>query len=957
MGRPGGWRARYRDDWTLRRKGLAALALPMVVLVGVALSLSVLSSARDRDLATERNALIVQRDATAVEGRAVTAVSDVRELFLAPGPSTVTPAGSVTVASDELRSSLDTLARGVATLGRDTPARAALVRVRAAVAGELATLATVGAAGSPGSPAAEQLLEGRAAAALADLRDGVDGLVSAAGARAAASGGAVSRADGWLEVVLVAGGSLGLVGMAVAVAVTNQSVARRVDRLREAVDLLERAEPLDDLPAGSDEIGRVAAGLARAASLLNEQRQVLEESRSFMEALLERSPVVAWRIDLDTGDIAYVSPNCSDLLGLDTTEASSSYQAVTDRLDHEDVEVVRATIERIGRTGTRATFGVRYHHPDGRPRSFRVDILPVGRQPDGSNALCFYTDVTEVRAARERLLEQKNLLEAVLDASPDIYVVRDLDLHVIDVHGAVQRLLGWDRHQYAEHGENVDVLVGEDRTRFLDTLVAVGSARAGVTELRFEVVDRDGARHVFDMLVSPVRDHEGNVIGTLTASRDITARLALEAELDRARVEAERANQAKSEFLSRMSHELRTPLNAILGFTQLLELDELPGEQAEQLAHIRRAGTHLLSLINEVLDVTRIEAGKLELTLEPVEVGSAVREAVDLLAPLSDARELTVSVEVEPGLPPVVADRTRLAQVLLNLVTNAVKYNRPGGGVTVLATVAAATTAGVPCGSVRIAVADTGPGIAPHLVDRLFVPFDRLGAEQTGVEGTGMGLTLTRALTLSMGGAIDVASEPGVGSTFAVTFPAAGSAAATDTAPGRPLVDATDPTAVPAVGSGAPAPPAGATDTGDTPVADADGGRSRQVTVLYVEDNASNVELMAEVLRRHGGTRLIVAADGRTGLDLAARHCPDLVLLDLHLPDLTGEEVLDRLRRSPVTAGVTVVAVSADATRAQIDRMLALGAATYVTKPFDVSVIGRLVDDCRAPTRPPPARR
>ncbi len=956
MGRPGGWKARYRDDWTLRQKGLAALALPIVVLLGVAVSLSLLSSVRNGDLATERGALVVQRDATAVEGQAVAAISDARGLFLSPAGTTGPATGSEAAASRGLRQRIEALTGSVAALGRDAAAQTALARVRVAVTDELAALAAARDSAPPSSTAVEQLVEGRAAGALAELQVAVDNLVAAASRRDAAAATAVAGTDAWLVVVLAAGGSLGLAGIVVAVAATNRSITRRVDRLRRAVDRLERGEPLGDLPTGSDEIGRVAAGLARADFLLGDQRQVLRESRSFMEALLERSPVVAWRIDIDTGAIAYVSPNCVELLGLGAEEAMGSYHAVADRFDREDLEVARATVERIQRTGTRATFGIRYHHPDGRPRSFRVDILPVDRQPDGSNALCFYTDVTEVRAARERLLEQKNLLEAILDASPDIYVVRDLHFHVIDVHGAVKRLLGWDRHEYAEHGEQVDVLAGEDRVRFLDTLASVGSGRAGVTELRFEVSDHDGARHVFDMLVGPVRDHEGTVIGTLTASRDVTARLALEAELDRARVEAERANQAKSEFLSRMSHELRTPLNAILGFTQLLELDELPDEQAEQLAHIRRAGTHLLSLINEVLDVTRIEAGKLELTLEPVDVASVAHEVVDLLAPLSSARDIAVTVEVALDLPRVLADRTRLAQVLLNLVTNAVKYNRIGGTVAVEATVPA-TNGKVPGGPVTITVTDTGPGIAPHLVDRLFVPFDRLGAEQTGVEGTGMGLTLTRALTQAMGGRIDVASEPGVGSTFAVAFPPAGPAAPAARAPasrGSGAAAATGTAGTPAPAPASPTPDDAPANRQEGPDA---GRKGRQVTVLYIEDNASNVELMTEVLRRHGDLRLFVAADGRTGLDLAARHHPDLVLLDLHLPDLTGEEVLDRLRSAPATAAATVVAVSADATRAQIDRMLALGAATYVTKPFDVSVIGRLVDDCRvAPRRPPPPR-
>ena len=419
-----------------------------------------------------------------------------------------------------------------------------------------------------------------------------------------------------------------------------------------------------------------------------------------------------------------------------------------------------------------------------------------------------------------------------------------------------------------------------------------------------------------------VYDDSGRPVRRVGVNWDVTE--AKEAELVRQQAAiAEREIQAKSQFLSRMSHELRTPLNAVLGFTQLLQVEARRSAHPGQLAkldHIRAAGDHLLSLINDVLDLSGLESGELKLSLQAVDLPALIRQSLPLVESLATQQAVTIEAG---GLAGVVnADPTRLRQVLINLLTNAIKYNRRGGSVLVQASAVDAAT-------VVLTIRDTGRGLTAAQLGKLFEPFNRFGAESEGIEGTGIGLTIVRALVRGMGGTIEVASAPGAGTTFDVSLPAASGAPA-------------------AVALPEPALPVG------LPGEEARVERIGQI--LYIEDNHVNVLLVEELVKSIGGLSIVSEANGAAGVARARALRPDLVLIDLQLPDFDGFEVLRRLRADPLTRGIACIALSANAMPEDIERGLAAGFADYWTKPIDFGAfVGALRK--RFPALTPAGRR
>lgn len=508
----------------------------------------------------------------------------------------------------------------------------------------------------------------------------------------------------------------------------------------------------------------------------------------------------------------------------------------------------------------------------------------------------------------EQLRHSEEFLASVVTHVPDVMFVKDArSLRYVRCNHAMEELLGRPANEIVDRSDDdlfppahAHALVARDRAALRSTEV----------DIREETMwtARNGWR-TFHTKRVPIVDGEGRLTYVLGIARDITERRMAEHVLKHARDTAERANSAKNEFLSRMSHEFRTPLNAILGFAQLFQTETLSPEHAENVQQIARAGQHLLQLITEVLDISRIESGSLAASPEPVDVAELVGDVTRWIHPSAALRDISVHVESRHRLV-TMADHQWLRQILLNVCSNAVKYNRNGGSVRI-------TYARVDAGIIRIAVADEGPGIPQEKLPLLFTPFERLGAERSGIEGTGLGLAVCKRLADAMGGRLGCDSRVGHGSTFFIDLPECPE-------PDRLLARTGERNRLPDAAS-APHTVAG--------------------RVLYIEDVAANVRLMQRLLARRPGVTLLHAPDAATGLGLVESQQPDLVMLDLRLPDMTGEDVLRRILTVPPARRPQVLVLSADAMEARRAKMLAAGAHAYLTKPIDFDAVLAVVDD------------
>lgn len=480
------------------------------------------------------------------------------------------------------------------------------------------------------------------------------------------------------------------------------------------------------------------------------------------------------------------------------------------------------------------------------------------------------------------------------------------DAPTIFVNAAFERITGYAPEDIL--GKNCRFLQGPETDPGM-----IEKIRRAITERRpykgmLLNYRKDGTPFWNELTLNPVFAEDGALMNFVGLQSDVTARVEAAEALRAAKEEAERANLAKSDFLSRMSHELRTPLNAILGFSELLETSPLSPSDLENAGYIHKAGHHLLDLINEVLDFARIESGRVALIPEPVDLRELLGDAFTLMRTEAEKNGVTLElVPPEEGCCHVLADRQRVKQILLNLISNAVKYNRPGGRVTVRLEEASNCR-------VRVLVTDTGRGIAPEQFGRVFMPFERLGAEYSKVEGTGIGLALSRRLARLQGGEIEVESTLGQGSTFILRLPQSSGHREPTLLESRRAVAAAGPAS------------------------------ERREVLLYIEDNADNCELMERVVAKHAAWRMITAPTAEHGLAAAREERPALIFLDLHLPDFNGDYVLQQLRADPRLAGIPVVIVSADAMSRQVRRLLEAGAAAYLTKPINVAEVLLMLD-------------
>ena len=527
-------------------------------------------------------------------------------------------------------------------------------------------------------------------------------------------------------------------------------------------------------------------------------------------------------------------------------------------------------------------------------------------------------------ALRRKALLKAGALQTAILTSPNFSIIATDEKGIIQLFNVgAERMLGYgaaevvnkispsDIHDPAEVTARAEALSRELATTIAPGFEALAfKASRGVEDIyELTYICKDGSRFPAIVSITSLRDDYGEIIGYLLIGTDNSVRKRVELELNEAVAAAEKANQAKSDFLSGMSHELRTPLNAILGFAQLVEsgAPTPTPEQKRSIEQILKAGWYLLELVNEILDLAQIESGKLTLSTEPFSLAEVMLECQTMID--SQARKRDIGITFPPFEIPcfVKADRTRVKQVLINLLFNAIKYNRPGGTVVV-------ECAPSPPLSIRISVRDTGAGLTAEQLAQLFQPFNRLGKGSDAEEGTGIGLVVSKRLVDLMGGAIGVDSTVGVGSVFWIelSLSAAPQLAAPETtvALARPPVP------------------------GGTPLR----------TLLYVEDNPANLELVEKLIARRPELRLLSAADADLGIEYARAYLPEVILMDINLPGINGIEAMRILRADPATAHIPIIALSANAMPRDIAKALAAGFFDYLTKPINVNEFMHALD-------------
>lgn len=627
----------------------------------------------------------------------------------------------------------------------------------------------------------------------------------------------------------------------------------------------------------------------------------VSETHERLNEILTRMNVMAFSVAADGSRTLYISPGCSEIFGGPSEDFLNDPNTWLRAIHPDDFEAAIAAVTEVATKGE-VYCEFRILRPDGDVR-WVSDWVRTVKNPTGEIIRLdgFLRDCTAEKIAALALDESERRYQRVASNVPGVVFQLVLDVSgdycFPYVSSSVDSVFGISdlaiMHTPDRFFESIE---GEDRATFYQALET--SER---TQTTFHWEGRlsrtlPGAEDTWIQIsAQPERRIDSSVVWDGIVL-DITERKRA-ADFERERATQDQANREKSKFLSRMSHELRTPLNAILGFGQLLQMKARSEEDMEMVGHLVKGGKHLLSLVNDVLDISRIDSGSGTLSLEPVNLDSLLAEVVGLMSPIAMQSEIKIECHRHEDKSLFVeADVQRLRQVILNLVSNGIKYNKPGGSLTVASVLTEDN-------GVRIEVTDTGIGVPSQLRDRLFTAFDRLGAEQGNIEGTGLGLALARRLVETMGGHLWMEEAQHGGSTFICELNR----------------------------SNAPA-------LGDIKSVVLPLPESFTKMVLHIEDNFASGRLV-ETVARYAGVKLQTCGQGRLGIEQAKALLPDLILLDLDLPDLGGLDVLSQLKSDPSTAGIPVVIVSADASPDRQQTALSLGAAGYLTKPFNISVM------------------
>lgn len=577
-----------------------------------------------------------------------------------------------------------------------------------------------------------------------------------------------------------------------------------------------------------------------------------------------------------------------------------------ERLSQEDAEQARTTWDKALLEHTDYRNEYRAKREDG---FCWIAVTGRGNYAEDGTVIGMNGVMQDVNERKLAELE-KLRLAAIVESSDDAIIAKDLQGIITSWNAGAESLFGYSAAEMI--GQPMLRLIPAERKIEESTILAAISRGEAVKHFETVRLRKNGSCIDVSVTISPIKDLSGAVIGASKVARDITERKVAELKLHRAIADAEKANRAKSEFLSSMSHELRTPLNAILGFAQLLEASKTPPtpSQLMKIEQILKAGWYLLELINQILDLALIESGKLSLSLESVLLNSVIRECQTMIEPLAHQRDIKLTILPIDNTWVIHADRTRVKQVLLNLLSNAIKYNCEHGTIEVACS--AKTT-----GQLRITVKDSGAGLHPEMLGQLFQPFNRLGQESGNEEGTGIGLVVTQQLVELMGGKIGVDSTVGMGCEFWIELNQ-------NVTPQLELTaeNANQRELVPKIQK-----------------------NTALHTVLYVEDNPANLLLVEQILKERADVHMLSAHEAKLGIALARTHQPDIVIMDVNLPGISGIQALQLLREDPATTQIPVIAMSANAMASDIEKGLKIGFFRYLTKPIKVSELLIALDD------------
>ena len=638
----------------------------------------------------------------------------------------------------------------------------------------------------------------------------------------------------------------------------------------------------------------------------------LEKSGETIDNLVQSSPMGIFIYQLDSdGKLIFsgYNPAADRILGADCKKfMGMTLEEAFPPLANTEVPYRYRRAAALGETWINEELSYNDNHITG---AFEVYAFQISK----NRVAVMFFDITNRKRAEKDLMSSYERLKHVLSSTSTVMysLCKKDDQFAPDwVSDNIEAVTGYTIEEVLSENWWFNNLHPDDQATAIGAMATLEANKQLQHEYRFRLKSGEYVWILDQLIVTNIAEN-ANSIQIIGAWTNISDQKHNEEALNTAKNEAEKANKAKSEFLSRMSHELRTPMNAVLGFSQLLKIDKKAPLNSSQVGYVNEiinGGEHLLNLINEVLDLSRIESGNMKLSIDNVDPTSLINECIQLVQSLASEHNVSIQIENQLYNTVVRADYTRLKQIILNLLSNAIKYNKKGGTVDV-------TTSLLDEGLLRINILDTGIGISKEKQQHLFQSFNRLGFENSEIDGTGIGLVISQKLASLMNGILSFTSEEGQGSSFWTDIPLSDNTEIA-TEENRHVTDSNQQLSA--------------------------FTEQDSLVVLYIEDNPANLKLVEDILKRLTNIKLISASDPFSGLDKAKKEFPNLVLLDINLPGLTGYEVLQRLRNDPETNAIPAIAVSANATESDIRKGLNAGFKEYITKPIDIEALTRAIN-------------